>query len=70
MSVTKDVRFSRTWQRGLGYLLMIGVTVLFAMPVVYMISTALRPEGTVYQYPIHWVSPDMTLDSFGKAIDT
>jgi ABC-type glycerol-3-phosphate transport system permease component len=68
--VTKDVRFSRTWQRGIGYLLMIGVTVFFAIPVIYMISTALRPEGTVYQYPIRWVSPDMTLDSFSKAIDT
>src|SRR5436190_18360066 len=70
MSLTKDVRFSRTWQHGLGYLVMITITVVFAIPVVYMVSTALRPEGTVYQYPIRWLSPDMTLDSFSKAIDT
>jgi len=70
MSIRNDVRFIRFWQHGIGYLVLIAVTVLFAIPVVYMVSTALRPEGTVYQYPIRWVSADMTLDSFSKAIQT
>ena len=43
MSIAKDVRFFRTWQRGIGYLLMMTVTVLFAVPVIYMVTTALRP---------------------------
>jgi ABC-type glycerol-3-phosphate transport system permease component len=70
MSIIKDIRFTRAWQRSVGYLLMITFTALFAVPVVYMLSTALRPEGTVYDYPIRWISADMTLDSFSKAIET
>lgn len=67
---TKDVRFINFWQRGLGYLVLITITVLFAVPTVYMLSTALRPEGKVYEYPIRWISEDMTLDSFRVAIET
>ncbi len=69
-SLAKDARFTQFWQRGLGYLVMITITVLFAVPVIYMLSTALRPEGKVYEYPIRWISEDMTLDSFRVAIET
>lgn len=68
MKVTNDQRFSNVWQHGFGYVLMIGITVLFAVPTLYMLSTALRPEGKVYD--IQWLSPDMTLDSFRVAIET
>jgi len=62
--------FSRLWQTGLGYGIMIVVTVLFAVPVVWMFSTALRPEGTVRQYPIQLLPPDLTTDNFTSAIDS
>jgi len=50
---------TRFWQTGLGYLLLVVITVLFAVPVVWMFSTALRPEGTVRQYPIQLLPPDL-----------
>jgi ABC-type glycerol-3-phosphate transport system permease component len=31
---------------------------IFAMPLVWMISTSLKPEGLVYQVPIVWIPPD------------
>ncbi len=69
-TLSRDVRFTQFWQRGLGYLVMITITVLFAVPTIYMLSTALRPEGKVYEYPIRWISEDMTLDSFRVAVET
>lgn len=59
----------RFWQTGLGYTLMIVVIVLFAVPVVWMFSTSLRPEGTVRQYPLQLLPPDLTLDNFQSAIE-
>jgi ABC-type glycerol-3-phosphate transport system permease component len=62
--LTQNQRFTRAWQRTLAYSIMIGITILFAVPVAWMITTALRPEGTVRQYPINWIPPDMTLSNF------
>lgn len=57
------------WQTGFGYVLMIVIIVLFAVPVVWMFSTALRPEGTVREYPIQLLPPDLTLENFQSAIE-
>ncbi len=67
MNSTTTTRF---WQTGLGYVLLIVITVLFAVPVVWMFSTALRPEGTVRQYPIQLLPPDLTFENFQNAIDS
>lgn len=70
MHRTQDVRFTRFWQHGLSYLLMIILTVLFAVPVLWMFSTAVRPESTVRHYPIQWIPPDFTLENFQMALDS
>jgi multiple sugar transport system permease protein len=31
---------------------------IFAMPLIWMISTSLKPEGLVYQVPIVWIPPE------------
>ncbi|HLY26135.1 MAG TPA: carbohydrate ABC transporter permease [Aggregatilineales bacterium] len=64
-----DVRITRYEQMGLGYVIMIVVTVLMAVPVVWMLSTAVRPESTVRQYPIQWIPPDFTLENFQLALN-
>ncbi len=61
---TQDLRFTRFWQNGTAYAVMFIITLLMAIPVAWMLTTALRPEGTVRQYPINWIPPDMTLDNF------
>ena len=58
------------WQTGLGYALMIVIIVLFAVPVVWMFSTALRPEGTVRQYPLQLLPPDLTFENFQSPLDS
>lgn len=69
-TIMRDVRVTRFWQTGVGYLLLITITVLMAVPVAWMFSTALRPEATVRQYPIQWIPPDLTFGNFQKAVDT
>lgn len=70
MSITQDIRFIRFWQRGIAYVLMFVITVLMAVPVAWMITTALRPEGTVRQYPIQWIPPDITLENFRLVLES
>jgi ABC-type glycerol-3-phosphate transport system permease component len=69
MQKTRDVRVTRFWQGSFGYGLLILITVVMAVPVVWMISTALRPEEFVRKYPIQWIPPDMTLENFQLALD-
>ncbi len=64
-----DVRVTRFRQRSLAYLILITITLLFAVPVVWMFSTAVRPENTVRHYPIQWIPPDFTLENFQMAVD-
>ncbi len=63
-----DMRVTRFWQRGAAYLLMLTVTILMAVPVLWMFSTAVRPESTVRHYPIQLLPPDFTLENFKEAI--
>ena len=68
MRTFQDQRFSRFWQSGLAHLIMIVITLLMAVPVLWMFSTAVRPESTVRHYPIQWIPPDFTLENFQMAL--
>ncbi len=70
MRFAQDLRFSRLWQNGTAHLIMIIITVLMAVPIVWMFSTAVRPESTVRQYPIQWIPPDFTMENFTSALNT
>jgi ABC-type glycerol-3-phosphate transport system permease component len=37
---------------------------IFAAPLVWMISTSLKPEGLVYQIPIVWIPPDPRWENY------
>ena len=68
-SITQNTKFARLWQRSMAYAILIGVTIIMAIPVAWMITTALRPEGTVRQYPIQWIPPDITLENFRLVLE-
>jgi ABC-type glycerol-3-phosphate transport system permease component len=40
------------------YTLLTGGALIFAAPLIWMISTSLKPEGLVFQYPIVWIPPE------------
>jgi ABC-type glycerol-3-phosphate transport system permease component len=40
------------------YIVLAAGAVIFAMPLVWMISTSLKTEGLVYQVPIVWIPPE------------
>src|SRR5258708_33929166 len=64
MHTFRDQRWSRLWQSGLAHLIMIIVTLVMAVPVLWMFSTAVRPESTVRHYPIQGIPPNFTLENF------
>jgi ABC-type glycerol-3-phosphate transport system permease component len=41
--------------------------VVFSAPLVWMISTSLKPEGLVYQIPIVWIPPEPRWDNYPRA---
>src|SRR5258708_33022631 len=69
-SQPRDQRMPRFFRTGAAYLIMIAITLLMAVPVLWMFSTAVRPESTVRQYPIQFIPPDFTLSNFQIALDS
>ena len=47
----KNSRLARIRSTALRYLLLAAGTVIFTLPMIYMISTSLRPNGVLYEYP-------------------
>lgn len=59
----------RYLSRSLQYLAMILVIVLFAAPLLWMLSTSLKPEGQVFSYPPRWIPLTPTLENFTSVLD-
>ena len=47
-----------------GYAALLAVTVVMAAPLLWMVTTALKPESQIFRYPIQWVPETPTLDNF------
>jgi len=50
--------------RVLLYAILIVGALIFSAPLLWMISTSLKPEGLVYQYPIVWIPPEPKWSNF------
>lgn len=50
--------------RVLLYVILIVGALIFSAPLLWMISTSLKPEGLVYQYPIVWIPPEPKWSNF------
>ncbi len=49
-------------------LLMIGTVLLFMLPLVWMVSTSLKPEGQILSYPPRWIPAAPTLENFAGVL--
>ncbi len=50
--------------RSLVYAVLIGVSLLFLLPLYWMVATAVRPQALVYAFPPRWFSTDVTFEHF------
>ncbi|NDJ78771.1 MAG: carbohydrate ABC transporter permease [Chloroflexi bacterium] len=55
--------------RIMSHLLLLVITLLMAVPTLWMVSTALKPGNRVREVPIKWYTSDMTLDNFQAVLD-
>jgi len=60
-------RFFSVLGRILLYVLLISGALIFSAPLLWMISTSLKPEGLVSQYPIVWIPPEPKWSNFVTA---
>ena len=60
-------RIFKTFGRILIYLILAVGALIFSAPLLWMISTSLKPEGLVAQYPIVWIPPEPLWSNFYTA---
>ncbi len=51
MRSTRSLKFSKIRGKAVRYFFLLLGSVIFTMPMIYMISTSLRPNGALYEYP-------------------
>lgn len=51
MHSTRSLKFSKIRGKAVRYFFLLLGSVIFTMPMIYMISTSLRPNGALYEYP-------------------
>ena len=51
MQSTRSLKFSKIRGKAIRYFFLLLGSVIFTMPMIYMISTSLRPNGALYEYP-------------------
>lgn len=51
-----------------GYAALISTSVIMAAPLLWMISTALKPESQIFRYPIEWIPRPCTLGNFARVL--
>jgi ABC-type glycerol-3-phosphate transport system permease component len=51
-----------------GYATLLAVTILMAAPLLWMVTTALKPESQIFQYPIRWIPQTPTLANFANVL--
>ena len=59
--------WERAWWPPLNYALAVGVTLLFAVPLVWMIATSLRPRGLPPATHFEFIPPVLALDNYPYA---
>jgi ABC-type glycerol-3-phosphate transport system permease component len=55
-------------ERVAGYAALFTVTVVMAAPLLWMVTTALKPESQIFRYPIQWIPETPTLDNFANVL--
>ncbi len=51
------------------HLLLLLVVVATSLPLVYMVSTSLKPDGTEYEFPIRWIPERLAWETYRTAFE-
>ena len=54
--------------RAAAYATLLAVTIVMAAPLLWMITTALKPESQIFHYPIEWIPRTPTLGNFANVL--
>lgn len=68
MMTAAEYRSVRYTKKILGYLALAGVSFLFLLPFLWMVSTSLKPDFLLYRIPPVWIPNPPLWENFGKAL--
>ena len=57
-------RFRWKWSHFFAYVILVPGAILFAAPLVWLISASFQPVGNLFSYPPHWIPQDTTLEGY------
>lgn len=60
----------RRWANGTALVILIVLAVLWLMPILWALDTALKPEGETTAVPISWLASHFTLQAFATTLAT
>jgi multiple sugar transport system permease protein len=59
---------SRRWpQTALVHALLLGLVVASILPLLYMLSTSIKPDGSEFEFPIRWIPEHIAWDNYARA---
>ena len=67
-SAHPPLRTRVTIRQAAGYLALVTTSALMAAPLLWMVSTALKPESQIFRYPIEWIPQTPTLSNFARVL--
>lgn len=65
--MSKNIFNFKTW---LHYILLIAGSIIFIMPLIWMVRSAFMDSSTIFIVPPIWIPESFALDNFKKALDT
>ena len=61
----------RGWAQQVGlYALLVVIAAVFIMPLYWLLSSAVKPSGEIYHYPLQWVPTNVHWNNFSRAWHT
>ena len=57
-------RFRWKWSHFIAYIILVPGAILFAAPLVWLISASFQPVGDLFSYPPHWIPEHTTLEGY------
>ena len=57
-------RFRWKWSHFIAYVILVPGAILFAAPLVWLISGSFQPVGDLFSYPPHWIPQNTTLEGY------
>lgn len=68
-SLLQSKRFTTTVNKSLAFVILAGAAILFLLPLVWMISTSLKPKSQIFAYPLVWIPNPPQWANYSKALN-